>query len=210
MDFAPREVLVDFESMSGLVQFERPQDYNLFFKKYQEYCSNHSPLFECIPYNFPNEDNENDIENKEMINNNNNPMFYGSRSMGPMPRQFNIQQGPYNYRNMNNINNNFQNRKNNNIQNFQNTPQGMNNIHPYQNMPPYGLNSSMKNDKFFNGNNNNNNFQNYLRDKFTNNNNKGQRQNYNNNNNYQNQNNQLNHFPIIFQFGHVLLRKVHY
>jgi len=189
MDFALREVLVDFESMSGLVQFERPQDYNLFFKKYQEYCSNHSPLFECIPYNFPNEDNENDIENKEMINNNNNPMFYGSRSMGPMPRQFNIQQGPYNYRNMNNINNNFQNRKNNNIQNFQNTPQGMNNIHPYQNMPPYGLNSSMKNDKFFNGNNNNNNFQNYLRDKFTNNNNKGQRQNYNNNNNYQNQNN---------------------
>ena len=190
MDFSPKEVLVDFESMSGLVQFEKPQDYNLFFKKYQEYCSNHNPLFECIPYNFPisTEDNQNNNENKEMFNNN-NPMFYGNRSMGPISGQINIQ-GPYNYRNMNN---NFQNRKNN-FQNFQNTstPQGINNIPPLQNMPPYGFNSFNKSEKNNNGNSSyNNNYQNFQKNRFNNNINR-QRQNINNNNNYQNNNRRFN------------------
>ena len=35
-DFSPKDVLVDFELMSGLVQFEKFKDYNLFLKKYQE------------------------------------------------------------------------------------------------------------------------------------------------------------------------------
>ena len=195
MDFSPKEVLVDFESMSGLVQFERPQDYSLFFKKYREYCSNHNTiLFECIPYSnpIPTEENQNYIENNEIYNNNNNPMFYGPRNMGPAPGQFNIQR-PYNYSNMNN---NFQNRRNN-IPNFQNPPQLINNNLPYQPMPPYGNNSSNKNEKFFNGNNNNNinnnNFQNFQRNRnFNNNNNNMQRQNFNNNNNQQNNNRRFN------------------
>ena len=202
MDFTPKEVLVDLESMSGLVQFERPQDYGLFFKKYREYCSTHNTLFECIPYTnpIPTEENQNYIENKDMFNNNNNnnPMLFGPRNMGPTPGQFNMQR-PYNYSNMNN---NFENRRNNNIPNFQNPPQLMNNNPPYQPMPLYGNNSSNKNEKFFNGNNNNNinnnNFQNFQRNRNfinnSNNYNNRQRQNYNYNynNNQQNNNKRFN------------------
>ena len=53
MDYSPKEVLIDFESMSGLVIFEKYQDYNLFFKKYQEFCLKQAPIFECLPYEIP-------------------------------------------------------------------------------------------------------------------------------------------------------------
>ena len=52
MDFSPKEVLIDFESMSGLVQFEKLKDYNLFLRKYHELCEKQYPSFECIPYPF--------------------------------------------------------------------------------------------------------------------------------------------------------------
>ena len=53
MDISPKEVLVDFESMSGIASFENYKDYNLFFNKYYEFCSKQPPPFECLPYDMP-------------------------------------------------------------------------------------------------------------------------------------------------------------
>ena len=61
MDVSPKEVLVDFESMSGIAIFESYKDYNLFFNKYYEFCSKQPPPFECLPYDLPiiNNDEQN-------------------------------------------------------------------------------------------------------------------------------------------------------
>ncbi len=200
MDFSPKEVLVDLESLSGLVQFEKFHDYNLFFKKYKEFCEKQLPYFECIPYNypFPGEENEN-------FNNNNNtmfnrmPMYPGQRSMGPMP-------GPYSKtqveNNLKNMNNNFQMQYgNNNFQNFQNPPQNINNMGPYPNMPfppqNFVQNNNINSNKNFNGGykNNNNGSVNFNKNMYYNNNNNyinnniQRMQNYNNPNNNNNNNN---------------------
>ena len=53
MDYIPKEVLIDFESMSGLVNFGNTRDYNYYFKKYNNFCTKNVPLFECLPYNEP-------------------------------------------------------------------------------------------------------------------------------------------------------------
>ena len=74
-DFNPKEVLIDFESLSGLVTFQTFKDYNIFFKKYQEYCANQHPFFECIPY-IPQIKNE-EVKINNVINKvNNTPKQY--------------------------------------------------------------------------------------------------------------------------------------
>ena len=190
MDFSPKEVLIDLETFSGLVQFEKYHDYNLFFKKYQEYCEKQIPLFECIPYNypFPSEENQNTNENvMTMYNNNSTLMYNGPEGFRPMPRPFNYPHTENNFRNMSNNNFMFPNR-NNNMQNFQNIYQGKNNnMTPFPNMQ-YPQNFSQKNNnKIYNGGNNNNGFGNFDKNNYMNNMN-----NINRNNKMQNYNNQNN------------------
>ena len=121
MDFSPKEVLVDFESMSGLVIFEKYYDYNLFFKKYQEFCLKQIAPFECLPYQMPimnNEGMNNNFYDQQNFNNNNNMFTPGGNNNNQMP--FNHMQN--NFRMMNN-NNNL--RRNNTMPNM-NNGMGMN------------------------------------------------------------------------------------
>ena len=203
-DFSPKDVLVDLELMSGLVQFEKFKDYNLFLKKYQELCQNQIPIFQCIPYNypFPSEENQNQIYN--MYYNNNNIPYnnYGNKNMTPGPynnnNYNNNMQRDNNFRNMN-MNNNLNN--NNNYQNFQNMPQrnlknSNNNINmgsSYQQNfnQKNNNNNNINNNKYYNGGNKNNNGSgNFAKNRY--NNNKRQNNNYNNNYNNNNQNNNNN------------------
>ena len=196
MDFSPKEVLVDLESMSGLVQFEKYHDYNLFFKKYQEHCEKQMPLFQCLPYNFPFPSEENQNQNYNMYNNN-MPMYYGQRSIGPMQGPYNNPIEENNLKNMNNINYQMNNR-NNNFQNFQNIPQRNNNMNSYSNIQ-YPQNISQKNNtKYFNDGNKNMDNGSFGKNRFINNNYNNNNNNYNNNfnnnnmNRIQNFNNQIN------------------
>ena len=157
MDYSPKEVLVDFESMSGLVSFDNNQDYILFFKKYQEFCSKQLPVFECIPYEIP-------INNRNIINNNMN------------------NQNPYfNQNQMQNNNRYFydmQRKNNNQNMKFNNKPMYNNNMP----MPQYNgmnpgfnyMNKVNQKDPRFMGNNN------YKNNNYVNN-NKIAPMNYNNN-----------------------------
>ena len=198
MDFSPKEVLIDFESMSGLVQFEKLKDYNLFLRKYHELCEKQYPSFECIPYNYPFPSEENQNQNNYMFNN--MPMLYGPKSMPPVQNSFNNNQaGVNNFKSMNYYNQSVNNPRNNNFQNFQNIPQGNkinNNAHyPNMSIPPNisqtNINNNTKNydsdNNNFNGGNRNNNVTgNFNKNRNYNN----RRQNYNNNNyNNNNQNN---------------------
>ena len=209
MDFSPKEVLIDFESMSGLVQFEKLKDYNLFLRKYHELCEKQYPSFECIPYNYPFPSEENQNQNNYMFNN--MPMLYGPKSMPPVQNSFNNNQaGVNNFKSMSYYNQSVNNPRNNNFQNFQNIPQGNkinNNAHyPNMSIPPNisqtNINNNTKNydsnNNNFNGGNRNNNVtgnfnknrnynnrrQNYNNNNYNNNNRRNnQRNNYNNNNN---------------------------
>ena len=200
MDFSPKEVLIDFESMSGLVQFEKLKDYNLFLRKYHELCEKQYPSFECIPYNYPFPSEENQNQNNYMFNN--MPMLYGPKSMPPVQNSFNNNQaGVNNFKSMNYYNQSVNNPRNNNFQNFQNIPQGnkINNNAHYPNMsipPNISQNNINNNTKNYDSNNNNNNYNggnrnnngtgNFNKNRNYNN----RRQNYNNNNyNNNNQNN---------------------
>ena len=198
MDFSPKEVLIDFESMSGLVQFEKLKDYNLFLRKYHELCEKQYPSFECIPYNYPFPSEENQNQNNYMFNN--MPMLYGPKSMPPVQNSFNNNQaGVNNFKSMNYYNQSVNNPRNNNFQNFQNIPQGNknnNNTHyPNMSIPSNisqnNINNNTKNydsnNNNFNGGNRNNNVTgNFNKNRNYNN----RRQNYNNNNyNNNNQNN---------------------
>ena len=190
MDFSPKEVLVDLETYSGLVQFEKFHDYSLFFRKYQELCEKQIPLFECIPYNFPfpTEENQNTNENNMNMYNNNMPMYYGPEGMRQMPGPYNYPHNDNNFRNMNNNNFMIPNR-NNNIPNFQNMQQGKNNnMMPFPNMQ-YSQNMPQKNNnKIFNGGNNG--FTNFGKNNYMNN--MNNMNNFNKNIKMQNYNNQNN------------------
>ena len=159
MDFSPKEVLIDFESMSGLVQFEKLKDYNLFLRKYHELCEKQYPSFECIPYNYPFPSEENQNQNNYMFNN--MPMLYGPKSMPPVQNSFNNNQaGVNNFKSMNYYNQSVNNPRNNNFQNFQNIPQGnkINNNAHYPNMsipPNISQNNINNNTKNYDSNNNN-------------------------------------------------------
>ena len=204
MDFSPKEVLIDFESMSGLVQFEKLKDYNLFLRKYHELCEKQYPSFECIPYNYPFPSEENQNQNNYMFNN--MPMLYGPKSMPPVQNSFNNNQaGVNNFKSMNYYNQSVNNPRNNNFQNFQNIPQGNkinNNAHyPNMSIPPNisqnnitnnTKNYDSNNNNFNGGNRNNNGTGNFNKNRNYNN----RRQNYNNNNynNNNRRNNQRNNY----------------
>ena len=208
MDFSPKEVLIDFESMSGLVQFEKLKDYNLFLRKYHELCEKQYPSFECIPYNYPFPSEENQNQNNYMFNN--MSMLYGPKSMPPVQNSFNNNQADVNnFKSMNYYNQSVNNPRNNNFQNFQNIPQGNkinNNAHyPNMSIPPNisqnNINNNTKNydsnnNNYNGGNRNNNGTGNFNKNRNYNN----RRQNYNNNsynNNNQNnnrRNNQRNNY----------------
>ena len=171
-DFNPKEVLVDFQTMSGLVTFGNYHDYNLFFKKYQEYCTNQNPYFECIPYNFPQSNKEEKIKNEnDIYYNNNTPNPYDIKNKIETPDSFNFEKP-------NNINDN----KNQNINDDKNEQEKEN----YDNKP-YDKDQNKKqkknNNKYY-YNKNNNNYYNYSNNKYYYNNKNYKRQNYNNYNNY--------------------------
>ena len=206
MDYRPKEVLVDLETMSGLVTFDNYKDYNLFFLKYQEFCTKQAPVFECLPYETP-------INNDEQ---NNNFLGLQNPNMNPMNQMFNPGMNnnhpPFN-QNLNNfrmMNNNIPKRNNNfpNInmnmrmpipnKNMMNNPNNFNNINNFNNNNAMNnafnyMNNEMQKDNRFMGNINNNNFK-YKSGQFMNyNNNKNKFNNGNNNNNNdQSKNNNFN------------------
>ena len=110
MDFNPKEVLVDLESMSGLVTFDNYKDYNLFFKKYREFCTKRPPLFECIPYEIiPTNDepkNNNNFEQQQNYNSQeaipaNNQIPFNRMPNNPISRSNNLSKRNNVYPNMN-------------------------------------------------------------------------------------------------------------
>ena len=195
MDYSPKEVLVDFESMSGLVIFEKFHDYNLFFKKYQEFCSKQMPPFDCVPYDMPIMNNESQNNFYDQQNYNNRSQMYIPGNNNQM--QFNNAQN--NFKMMNNMrrNNNFPNMNmgmpgmNNNMGINPNNFNNMNNNRmPMNNGFNFMMNPMQRNNRFM-GNNNNfykNNNNNNNNGQFPNNNknNKFNNGNANNNNNHQN------------------------
>ena len=200
MDYIPKDVLVDFESMSGLVLFPNYHDYNLFLKKYEEFCSKQMPYFECLPYEMP-------AAPIEENNFNNNNFFPPQMNKNNMFNQYNQQQPqtPYiqNQNNFRMMHNNIQRRNNG----FPNANMGMtednNNMNTSNNFNnPNNFNNRMQMNAGFNymnnpmqknykyaGNNNNNNMQ------FKNNNGMG----YNKNNKFNNNKNGNNNRKTIIQ-----------
>ena len=177
MDYSPKEVLVDLESMSGIVIFEKYVDYNLFFKKYQEFCSKQPPPFECLPYETPIPYND---ENN-FYNQNKNQTPYPDNNT---PNPFN--QRPNDFMMMNNMQ-----KRNNNYSKI-NTDADWNNNNPnsfnYMNnngIPMNNINNNMKRYNRFQGNyrNNNMNYKNNYNSGQYNNKYYGYKNNYNNNNN---------------------------
>ena len=181
MDYVPKEVLVDLESMSGLVTFGNFKDYNLFFKKYQEFCLERPPLFDCVPYEMPITNNDEQNNYFEQQKNNNNQIFNPQNNNQPF-----FNQAQNNFRMMNN----YMNRRNNNFPNMNMlmpninmmmNPNNLNNMNN-KNFPNNGMNfmnnnNTMQKNTRFMGNNNFNNYKNNYNNKT------GQFQNYNNNNN---------------------------
>ena len=209
-DFNPKEVLVDFQTMSGLVTFGNLHDYNLFFKKYQDYCTNQNPFFECIPYNYPQINEEEKIKNENDIYYNNN---------APSPYEINKKETPepFNYEKPNNYNDN----NNQIINEDEKIEQEKDNYEDNYDNKPYdkdqNKNQKKNNNKYYY--NKNNNYYNYSNNKYYYNNNKNyKRQNYNNyyynnynynynnkkynqKNNNKNNNNNNNNKKYIFRPG---------
>ena len=195
MDYSPKDVLVDLDGMSGLVFFENFHEYNSFFKKYYEFCSKQAPYFECLPYEMP-------ISNPDEQNNFNNNNFYGQQNnnknnmlnSGNNNRQFNQEQN--NFKMMNNIQ-----KRNNTFPNMNMGMQGIN-MNINQNLNPNNFNNMNNrmpiNNGFIAMNNpmqrnnkvmgNNNNFKNNSGTVF----NKNNKFNNGNNNRNQNNNNRKN------------------
>ena len=163
MDYIPKDVLVDFESMSGLVFFPNYHDYHLFLRKYEEFCSKQMPYFECLPYEMPVVPNEG--------NNFNNNFFPPQINNNYMFNQYNQNQYIQNQNNNKMMNNNIQRRNNDfananmgmiednnmNMRNV-NNPNNFNNINNRMSFN-YMNNPIQKNYKFA-GNNNNMQFKN--------------------------------------------------
>jgi hypothetical protein len=172
--------------MSGLVLFPNYHDYNLFLKKYEEFCSKQMPYFECLPYEMPITPNEENnfnnnflspqINKNNMLNQYNQPQYIQNQNNFRMMNNNNIQRryngfananmgmiegNNMNMRNMNNPNN-FNNRMPMNAGlNYMNTPIQKN--YKYagnDNNMQFKNNNGMpynKNNKFNNNKNGNNN-----------------------------------------------------
>ena len=83
MEYSPKEVLIDMETMSGLVTFDNKNDYDLFFTKYNNFCFMQQPPFDCRPYIVPIEEEKfvtMPFNNKNFKNDNNNiyPQIYNN------------------------------------------------------------------------------------------------------------------------------------
>ena len=122
-EYSPKEVLVDLNSNSGIVTLSKLKEFELFMQKYNEFCMQREPEFECIPISFEENinqySNQNNINVKERginqyINNNFNNL---GNMDAPLPENFN------------NMNQNFMN--NSSQQNYQQINQeNRNNLFP--------------------------------------------------------------------------------
>ena len=174
MDYSPKDVLVDFDSMSGIAIFEKFQDYNLFFQKYYEFCNKQMPIFECLPYEMPIINNE-EMKNqpKFMSGYSNQISSNGGTNIRMENNMFrrnntspNINMGNPSFYNMFNNPNNYNNMNNNRM--MWNPGNNMNNYMKRNNRNFF--NKNKKNEgQFINNNNYNNNNNKYTQNKNNNN-----------------------------------------
>ena len=177
-EYSPKEVEIDLSRNSGIVTLAKLKDYELFMQKYNEFCMQRQPEFECIPISF--EETIQQIPNQNYLNNTNKQInqynMYQTSSQdmnAPLPGM--ISQ---------NMNKNYMNPQSNYIQmnNEQNNNNNPNNN--YNNFFPNMILVNGKENFMMSNQNNNNNFNNF---------NIQQQQNmmYNNQNNFQNINNNI-------------------
>ncbi len=122
-EYSPKEVLVDLNSNSGIVTLSKLKEFELFMQKYNEFCMQREPEFQCIPISFEENinqySNQNNMNVKERginqyINNNYNNL---GNMDAPLPESYN------------NMNQNFMN--NSSHQNYQQINQeNRNNLFP--------------------------------------------------------------------------------
>ena len=121
-EYSPKEVLVDLNSNSGIVTLSKLKEFELFMQKYNEFCMQREPEFQCIPISF--EENINQYSNQ-------NNMNVKERGMNQYINNYNNLANmdaplPENY---NNMNQNFMN--NSSPQNYQQINQeNRNNLFP--------------------------------------------------------------------------------
>ena len=182
-EYVPKDVTVNMELFSGIVTINKFKDYELFIQKYNEFCMQRKPEFECIPISFE--------ENK-----------YQFREQNQYFNNYNRQLNQFN----SNLNN--QNQNHNNI----NYDKKNNNIFPnmlfINGQDSYNINAQNKNlNNNFNIEKNtvfisNNNFNN----RRTNNNNSNFNNKYHKNKKFNNQNfypQQMRTRPIIGNFPNI-------
>ena len=135
-EYTPKDVTVNMELFSGIVTINKLKDYELFIQKYNEFCMQREPEFECIPISF--EENKYQFrEQNQYFNNynrqlnqfnsnlnnqnqNHNNINYDKKNNNIFPNMLFInEQDDLNFNSQNkNLNNNFNNKrtnKNNNI-----------------------------------------------------------------------------------------------
>ena len=182
MEYVPKEVLVDLETMSGLVTFGKISDYELFFSKYYDFCSKYQPSFECVPYeNTPN-DQEETMGTSSPYNQNED---FNNNKMQNENNMYNNNQNFDQRMNNDNFNRNFQNNPMNNVNNMSNMINNMNmqmNNNLYNNLRQQQMQGNNYMNNMSNMNNMNNNQMNN-RNKFM------QQQMNNNKNNFVENNN---------------------
>ena len=188
-EYSPKDVEIDLNTKSGIVTLGKLKDYELFMQKYNEFCMQRQPEFECIPISF--EETMQQIQNQNYPNNRDKQMnqynMYPPQSQdmnAPLPGNLNQ-----------NINKNYMNSQsnyaqmNNELNNNTNSNNNYNN-----NFFPNMILVNGKENFYMSNQNNNNNFNNfnvqqqnmmYNQNNFQNNNNNMRRKNnnYNNNNN---------------------------
>ena len=106
-EYIPKDVTVNMELFSGIVTINKLKDYELFIQKYNEFCMQREPEFECIPISF--EENKSQFRQQNQYFNNNNRQLNQFDSYLNNPKQFNTNFTKNNNKNINN------DRKNNNI-----------------------------------------------------------------------------------------------
>ena len=169
-EYSPKDVEVDLNKNSGIVTLAKLKDYELFMHKYNEFCMQRKPEFECIPISF--EDTMQQVPNQNYSNNRDKQMnqynMYQSQSQdmnAPLPGNMNQ-----------NMNKNYMNSQSNYVQ--MNNEQNNNNHNYNNNFFPNMILVNGKENFYMSNQNNNNNFNNF----------NAQQQNmmYNNQNNFQN------------------------
>ena len=186
-EYSPKDVEIDLNTKSGIVTLGKLKDYELFMQKYNEFCMQRQPEFECIPISF--EETMQQIQNQNYPNNRDKQMnqynMYPPQSQdmnAPLPGNLNQ-----------NINKNYMNSQsnyaqmNNELNNNTNSNNNYNN-----NFFPNMILVNGKENFYMSNQNNNNNFNNfnvqqqnmmYNQNNFQNNNNNMRRKNNNYNNN---------------------------